>query len=302
MTNVRKKKAKKEGPLGPSFLKLKNRKPWENFNEIGAYFDPDRHDQADFVEKARDFGIGYWQTLNLMKCNTYMMTLATLYQVWKQQIRELSFREITRYHKLYSKGKEVQFKDFCTDFGHIKRLFSESDWPPESALSWDMINELRLVQNVIKHGDGTAAEQLKKIQPDYFRDVSGTLIMDLYSSTLNEIALSIPDTTIDRYRDALIDFWKYMPEQVHFTIETAPIQVKGPITLQKETDTGSWAHYVQEQRLTSGCTIQIRFQKKKWISGTYQWTGDPADQTELHSKNSSDVLIFRLNHQIILEV
>jgi DNA-binding protein Fis len=273
------------------------------YEELDGYFDPDRHDQADISEKARDFSIDYWQTLNLMKYNTYMMTLATLYQIWEQLLRELSFREITRHNKLVDcKGKVLEFKDFCVTYGEIKSLFSISDWPPESITSWDTINELRMVQNVIKHGDGLAADQLKQIQPDYFQDVSGTLIMDLYGSTLNEIALSIPETAIDRYLEALIEFWEEMPERVYFAIGTAPIRVKGPITLQNEANTGSCAHYVQNQRLTPGCTIQVRFQKKKWISGTYQWTGNPADQPELHSKNSSDVLIFRLNHQITLEV
>ncbi|WP_413379108.1 hypothetical protein [Paenibacillus taichungensis] len=272
------------------------------YSEIGSYFNPDRDDPADFAERARDFGFDYWQTLNLMKYNTYMMTLSTLYQVWEQQVRELSFKEITRYHHFVDKkGMKLEFKNFCTTFGEIKTLFLNSDWQPTSITSWDTINELRLVQNVIKHGDGAAADQLKSIQPGYFRDVNGKLIMDLYSSTLNEIALSIPDTAIDRYREALVEFWEEMPERVHFTIETAPVRIKGPITLEEETVTDIWGHYVENHKLIPGCTIQIRFQKK-WISGTYQWTGNPADKPELHNKNSSEILTFDLNHQITLEV
>ncbi|KAA8786725.1 hypothetical protein EC604_23130 [Paenibacillus amylolyticus] len=125
------------------------------------------------------------------------MTLATLYQVWEQQVRELSFEEITRHHHFVDKkGMKLEFKNFCTTFGEIKNLFLNSDWQPTSVTSWDTINELQLVQNVIKHGDGAAADQLKSIQPGYFKEVNGTLIMDLYNSTLNEIALSIPNTAI----------------------------------------------------------------------------------------------------------
>ncbi|WP_429350496.1 hypothetical protein [Paenibacillus sp. 4624] len=115
------------------------------------------------------------------------MTLATLYQVWEQQVRELSFEEITRHHHFVDKkGMKLEFKNFCTTFGEIKNLFLNSDWQPTSVTSWDTINELQLVQNVIKHGDGAAADQLKSIQPGYFKEVNGTLIMDLYNSTLNE--------------------------------------------------------------------------------------------------------------------
>lgn len=270
--------------------------------EISWYFDPERSDPAEFADRERDFAIDYWRTLDLMKYNTYMMTLATLYQIWEQQIRDILYREITRFTKLVDSGKDLQFKDFCTTFGEIKELFSKSDWPPDLITSWDTINELRLVQNVIKHGDGLAAKQLKDIQPTFFRQVGDTLIMDLYGSTLNETALTISDTMIDRYGEALIKFWEEMPTRVHFNIETAPDIVKGPIKLQKETGGETWSHFVNNQKLTPGCEIQIKFQKKKWISGTYHWSGDRADLPELHSKNSAEVILFRLNHQVSLVV
>lgn len=275
----------------------------QRYQELGAYFDPERHDPSDFAEDARDFGIDYWQSLILMKYNTYMMTLATLYQVWEQQIRGLAFREITRHHKLIGKDrKELQFKNFCTNFPDLEELFQQSDWTPASITSWGTINELRLVQNVIKHGDGSAAKQLYEVQPSFFKKVSSTLIMDLYGTTLNEIALSIPDTEIERYRDALIEFWEEMPERVHFTITEAPLLVEGPITLKEEAGTGVWAHYVQQHRLISGCIIQVRFNKKHWITGVYNWSGKSTDLPELHSKNKSDVLIFCMNHLVKLEV
>lgn len=88
---------------------------------------------------------------------------------------------------------------------------------------------------------------------------------------------------------------------MHFTIETAPCTDKGIYNLGEETVTGTWGHYVENHKLTHGCTIQIRFQKK-WISGTYQWTGNPADKPELHNKKSSEILTYDLNHQATLEV
>lgn len=271
--------------------------------EISGQFDPERSDPGEFADREREFSIDYWQTLELMKYNTYMMTIATLYQIWEQQIRDILYQEITRFTKLVNRdGKDLKFTDFCTTFGEIKELFSKSDWPPDLITSWDTINELRLVQNVIKHGDGLAAKQLKDIQPTFFRNVGETLIMDLYGNTLNETALSIPDTMIDRYGEALITFWEEMPIRMHFDIETAPNIVKGPIKLQKETGAENWSHFVNDEKLTPGCEIQIKFHKKNWIAGTYHWSGNRADLPELHSKNSAEIILFRLNHQVILEV
>lgn len=38
----------------------------------------------------------------------------------------------------------------------------------EAFLSWNKINELKLVANTVKHADGMSCEVLKKLRPDYF--------------------------------------------------------------------------------------------------------------------------------------
>lgn len=135
----------------------------------------------------------------------------------------------------------------------------------------------------------------------YFRDVNGKLIMDLYVA--RSIKLPYPFLRGNRSIQRRISrvFREEMPERVHFTIETNPCTNKGTYNLGRGDSHRYMGHYVENHKLIPGCTIQIRFQKK-WISGTYQWTGNPADEPELHNKNSSEILTFDFNHQITLKV
>jgi hypothetical protein len=190
----------------------------ERYNELGKNFHPDFHDAADLSEAALDTGLEHYEGLALMQYNTKLMWISTLYQFWEQQVRKFIFEEVNRTQKFTDKkGNKIAFKDFCTrGIQDIKETFKLFDQDLEKFSSWDKLNELRLLANVIKHADGPAATQLKLIRPDIFKDKSiSTDLLDLYKTTLNEIVLNIGETEFQDYCEAIIHFWDELPERMY---------------------------------------------------------------------------------------
>lgn len=190
----------------------------ERYQELGRYFNPDYHDPGDFAGDAWEAGIEHYESMALMKYNTKLMWISTLYQFWEQQVRKFVYEEITRTHKcIDKKGKEVLFRDFCIrGIDDIKEKFLEFGQDLEKLPCWIKINELRLLTNVIKHGDGWSATQLKELRPDFLKpDFPEYDLLDVYKTTLDEKVLNIDDDEFQKYCEAIIEFWDVLPERMY---------------------------------------------------------------------------------------
>lgn len=190
----------------------------EKYKELGRKFDPDRNDISDFVEDAWEFGLDYYLERDLIRYNIRLMWISTLYQFWEQQVRKFIYEEVTKTHNFIDKkGNVIEFKNFMTKgIDDIKTELLEFGQDIEKFSCWEKINELRLLNNVIKHGDGWSATELKKIREDFFRDdFLGIDMLDLYKTTLNEKVLNLDDKEIEVYCEALIRFWDELPERMY---------------------------------------------------------------------------------------
>lgn len=190
----------------------------EKYQELGRYFNPDYHDPGDFAEDAWEAGIEHYESMALMKYNTKLMWISTLYQFWEQQVRKFIYEEVTRTHQFIDKkGNQIPFKAFGTrGIDDIKEEFLEFGQDLEKLSCWAKINELRLLTNVIKHGDGWSATQLKESRPDFFKvDFSDYDLLDMYKTTLNERVLNIDDEEFQKYCEAIVEFWDVLPERMY---------------------------------------------------------------------------------------
>jgi len=135
------------------------------YQELGNYFDPENDNESDYAELAMEKGFNYYEGMSLMQYNTKLMWISTVYEFWERQIRKYLYDEITHIHKFYNKkGNECDYKDFCTKgIDNIKEEFLWFNYDMELQDSWKDINELRLLTNVIKHGDGWSATELQKL-------------------------------------------------------------------------------------------------------------------------------------------
>lgn len=190
----------------------------ERYREMGSYFNPDCDDESDFAEAAWEAGLEHYEGMSLMQYNTKLMWISTLYQFWEQQVRKFIYEEVNMTHQFIDKkGNKMPFKDFCTrGISDIKEIFLDFDQDLEKLSCWGKINELRLLTNVIKHGDGRSATQLKKLRPDFFKVIHiKSDLLDLYKTTLNKIALNINDDEFQIYCEAIINFWDELPERMY---------------------------------------------------------------------------------------
>lgn len=181
---------------------------------VNAGISFDYGEEYEISEQAREHGYEYWEATTLFQYNTKMMTIATLYQFWEQQIRKFAFNELSSSQRLPSLKVQInEFATFCTKFAEIESLLQQCG---VALASLGKIIELHLLQNVIKHGDGPSAKKLELIRPDYFRKINDTHLMDLYLTTLNERVLDVDDSEIINFRDAIKMFWDELPEKMYF--------------------------------------------------------------------------------------
>jgi hypothetical protein len=170
-------------------------------------------DPSSIAEHATDLGVQHYSYLSLGKYNLTATWHATLYQLWEQQVRLFLFREISHI-------KNLKFKSFCTKINEIKETFACHNVNVHKFVAWPKIDELRLLCNVLKHCDGSAAAQLRKVNPGVFRKEPAFLdeneqidLMEREKTTLLKETLVIDQMTLENYKEALLSFWDELPER-----------------------------------------------------------------------------------------
>lgn len=165
-------------------------------------------DPATLAESAMDKAISHYSDLSLVKYEFTAISTATLYLIWEQQVRRFLFKEMSHVF-------EIKYSEFCTrGIGEIKENFKKHNVDIEKLNSWPRLNELRLLCNVIKHGDGGAAQKLLKInkglfKAEYHKDVYG---LNLDTTLLDE-SLEINQDIFNNYGKNIVTFWNELPER-----------------------------------------------------------------------------------------
>lgn len=164
-------------------------------------FDPERHDPADFHETLHDKSIDYG--LSICEMNGYIALLAIsgLYHLWERRVIEFLIREMQHC------WKEEYLK--INTFDEIKHNFLDYGINLEGMIFYYDLNELRLVANTVKHGDGHSLDKLRKINAAilYNKGMDGEIHTGNW--TISSVDLYPTEEHIDRYGNALIQFWDH---------------------------------------------------------------------------------------------
>lgn len=184
---------------------------YENFMNSPCYCEEDFIDPATIAEDATQIGVDYYQNYSLMRYNTLAMWISMLYQFWEQQVRKFLYDEMRNYFK-------IEFNEFCTNgIRDIKEIFKYHKMNIVDLYCWEGVDELRLLSNTLKHGDGKSAEQLRKRRPDFF--VKDGLeefdLLNMYNTTLLEEVLNICEKDYYSYCEVLLFFWAELPERMY---------------------------------------------------------------------------------------
>jgi len=147
----------------------------------GAYFDG-----SEAAEMAKDRAIDFYVNMKSLEQGIVNMFAVGIYGLFTQQLMLLHRKELLEIHE------ENDQKLFEMDV--IRSRLREDGIDIESFRSYRKIRELKLVVNTVKHAEGWAAKELRKIRPDLFISPGSTLFKPLFG----EDFFVRPEDIVDR--------------------------------------------------------------------------------------------------------
>ena len=167
-------------------------------------------DPANIAENAIDAGFVKYSSLSLAKYTLLASAISILYHLWEQQARLFLFREMGHMYKLH-------IAKFCLKgMDDIKECFALHGVAIEHFGCWSKLDELRLLCNVIKHGDGKSAAQLLRRTPALFQEPYRVKPFPFpIPSTLLDETLDLSEVVFITYGKAVASFWEEVPERCY---------------------------------------------------------------------------------------
>jgi len=164
-------------------------------------------DPLSIAEDAFEHGLEHYLSLNLVRYNIIALSIVALYQIWEQSVKLFLFHEI--HHTC-----EIEFSKYFNNIKEIKRGFEFHNYDITEMKCWEIIDELRLLCNTIKHGDGPSAKELLEKNSALFKkSISDELDIEFENTTLLAETLDISTDLFNTYSKALMDFWDELPER-----------------------------------------------------------------------------------------
>ncbi len=183
----------------------------EWLEQSSQHFDPDRHDPGDFYEAANEVDIEFYELLNNMREQTRLSVLAGMFHEWDKQLRDWLAHEIQHWHR----GDNTTSQVWSADFGQIADLLGCFGWDVRSAGYFCTLDACRLVVNVYKHGEGKSLDDLRNRFPEYLNDSVKELGCVLSEMRYrNYTHLKVNDDQFQAFSDAILAFWRDVPEHV----------------------------------------------------------------------------------------
>lgn len=182
---------------------IANKYSEELYDALLAKSNDPEEDGSSFAETAIENGISHYEALSSVRYSFASIAVASLYHMWEQQAREFLFRELSQHGKMDP-------KKFCPNgMEDIKAIFVKHKVNLTTLKSWNLLNELRLVCNVVKHGDGNSASDLLALNPKLFNPRARLPT----TSSLLEETLLLSSMEFSNYANNLVKFWDEIPER-----------------------------------------------------------------------------------------
>ncbi len=115
-------------------------------------------DDSQIAEMAYFKGVDYYLTMHPIRQGVINLMVAGLFHLFEQQAGSLA-RELVA---------PVQLSNSSYPWQQLKQVLHGMGVNPSFFGSVTLIEELRLIANTVKHGDGTSAEELRRLKPQLF--------------------------------------------------------------------------------------------------------------------------------------
>ena len=173
----------------------------ETYARMGEHMDPEYASPDYGMEEAFHAGVNFYLTTDSVRQGVYNLMIAGLFHLLEQQAQYLATRVfLERPIQPQKNGGLNQLKPMLTEkFGINIETFK----------CWPKLNELNLVANTVKHGDGRSSEELKLLNPDLFRDPLDPFphISTLPLRPLVGEGLRLTEDHFEIYKTSIEQFW-----------------------------------------------------------------------------------------------
>jgi hypothetical protein len=163
-------------------------------------------DMSDIAESAQDAGIAYYDLMSGMKQNFLNIATVGLHHLFEQQLLVFHRRQVL--------GPNQEDDVRLLEVKEMKGCLAEAGIDIEGLSSWPKIDELRLVANAVKHGEGSSARQLRNRRRDLFVHPSvrkegpfGDHPQQRIYMPMSGVEVFVTVKDFGEYRDAILMFW-----------------------------------------------------------------------------------------------
>lgn len=180
------------------------------------YFDPENDDVASYYEEANETGIEFYRLLTDMREQIRLAVLAAVFHEWEKSLRGWLAGE-ARHWSGRDKAYSAIWK---ANFPVIMDLLATFGWDVRSKSYFKSLDACRCVVNVYKHGEGTSLSDLRESYPEYLTHRSNaTEPGDEIHQVINYDDLGLTDEHLQRFSDAIVAFWRDVPDQIYNDVE-----------------------------------------------------------------------------------
>ena len=141
------------------------------FNNVGGYGDPGSIDPGDYAEEAMDRAFKHWEFLNHGKYVLLASWHVALYEAFEQQLRNYLYKELRH-------NFDLSINHVFSRFNDMKKILFLYQIELSALKGLKQIDHLRLLCNVIKHGEGGSANELRKKRPELIKMVDDIELLD----------------------------------------------------------------------------------------------------------------------------
>jgi hypothetical protein len=158
-------------------------------------------DPADAAEAAFGKGLDYYLTVSAVRQGIFNLMVAGLFHLLEQQCQYLATWVLTgKVAKPDPMGGVYQLKNILDAKWSIR---------VETFAGWQRIEELRLVANTVKHGDGPSSEKLRALRADLFSPLKDFALQgsSLPIRPLVGEGLYLTEGQFAEFKASIEDFW-----------------------------------------------------------------------------------------------
>lgn len=177
----------------------------EALEQLGRNWNPDG-DPSDAYEAAREAGYSRFELLINLRRDMTLASLATAYNLWERDLRELIERDLGRQ---ITDAEKHAWRSNRDDIFDILKQFG---WDVTAQPFYRLLDACHLLVNVHKHGKGSSFTKLREKFPEYLP--TPTKELPFIGNMIDHNDVVITEAQLDALLGALREFWVAMPQDL----------------------------------------------------------------------------------------